>query len=29
MKHGIYIENCKGMNLKIDPKFKSIVVSKC
>ncbi len=29
MKHGVFLENSKGINLKIEPKFKSIVVNKC
>ena len=29
MKHGVFVENSKGVIMKIDPKFKSIVINKC
>ena len=29
MKHGIFFENCKSTHLKIDSKFKSIVINRC
>jgi hypothetical protein len=29
MKHGIFFENCKSTHLKIDAKFKSIVINRC
>lgn len=29
MKHGVFIENSKGLNVTIVPKFKSVVINKC